>query len=115
MTSSEDGVAAVFGPASAQISPMIQSVCANLEIPHLQVSWRLSMAYNTQTVLNFYPETDLLAQGIGMVLQHLQWKRFAILYQNTEGLLRLQEVLKQMKITDSPTIIRQLDADGDYR
>lgn len=115
MTSYDDGVVAIFGPESVQTIPMVQSVCTKLEIPHLQISWRPSMTYNTQTVLNFYPDTDLLAQGIATIIHHLQWKNFVILYQHNEGLLRLQEVLKKLKSTDTPITVRQLDANKDYR
>lgn len=115
MTSFADGTAAIFGPESTYTTPMVQSVCTNLEIPHLQISWRPSMTYNTQTILNFYPDTDLLAQGIATILKHLQWKNYVILYQSNEGLLRLQEVLKRFKATDTPITLRELDPNRDYR
>lgn len=115
ISSSGDGIAAIFGPESTYTTPMVQSVCSNLELPHLQISWRPTMTYNTQTVLNFYPDTDLLAEGIATVVRHLQWKSYVILYQYNEGLLRIQEILKRLKATDKPILLKQLDPDGDYR
>lgn len=94
---------------------MVQSVCANLEIPHIQVSWRSTMSYNTQTVINFYPDPELLAVGLATIVKNLHWNNYAILYQDNDSLIRLQEILKIPQLGDTPVIIRQIDSNDDYR
>ncbi len=54
------------------------------------------------------------------VLTALNWKSFVILYEDNEGLVRLQEVLKlnpNKKDKDVKIQVRQLDpgTNGDYR
>lgn len=70
--------------------------------------------------MNFYPHPVLLAEGLATVIRNMNWKTFVILYEEDEGLLRLQEVLKLQNLknlNDINTItLRQLsDPDGNYR
>lgn len=94
---------------------MIQSVCGNLEIPHIQVSWKATSSHNNKIALNFYPRSDLLASGLATVVRHMKWKNYVILYQHNEGLIRLEEVMKIPQLNDNPVTIKQLDKSGDHR
>lgn len=43
------------------------------------------------------------------------WKTFTIIYENNDGIVRLQELLKAHDQTPYPINVRQLSASGDYR
>lgn len=43
------------------------------------------------------------------------WKTFIIIYENNDGIVRLQELLKAHDQTPYPINVRQLSASGDYR
>ena len=45
----------------------------------------------------------------------MAWKTFTIIYENDEGLVRLQEVLKVHGPRDNPITVRQLGEGSDYR
>lgn len=109
MTASEDGLVAIFGPPSLTTGAMVQSVCSNLEIPQIQISWKANLPFQHQTILNIYPDHDLLAQAYATIVRHTDWRSYAILYETNEGLSQLNEVLKLANPKSDPVIIRQLD------
>lgn len=43
------------------------------------------------------------------------WKSFTIIYENNEGLVRLQELLKAHGPSEFPIAVRQLGEGSDYR
>lgn len=45
----------------------------------------------------------------------MAWRSFTIIYENDDGLVRLQEVLKGHGPRDSPITVRQLGEGDDYR
>lgn len=48
-------------------------------------------------------------------MDDMAWKTFTIIYENDEGLVRLQEVLKVHGPRDNPITVRQLGEGSDYR
>lgn len=120
MVQSSSGLLAVFGPTSIAASSISQSLLAKHNIPHFQFVWRPTVNQENPAYMNFYPHPGLLAEGLATVIRNMNWKTFVILYEEDEGLLRLQEVLKLQNLknlNDINTItVRQLsDADGNYR
>lgn len=49
------------------------------------------------------------------LIERFGWKTFTILYEDNEGLVRLQELLKSPTQSDVRVVVRQLPADDDYR
>lgn len=49
------------------------------------------------------------------LLEDMAWKTFTIVYEDDEGLFRLQEVLKAHGPQDSPVTLRRLGDGPDYR
>ena len=43
------------------------------------------------------------------------WKSFTIIYESNDGIVRLQELLKDHGSTPHPITVRQLSDSGDYR
>ncbi|XP_068247412.1 glutamate receptor ionotropic, kainate 2-like isoform X2 [Palaemon carinicauda] len=105
------GVAAIFGPQSDQTSAHVQSICDALEIPHIENRWDFRLTRDAYSV-NLYPHPSTLAKAYMDVLKALGWRKFCIIYQNNNGLIRVQELLKDesFKIT-----LRQLPVSDDYR
>lgn len=55
------GVAAIFGPQSRSTSGMVQSICDNKEIPHIQTHWEPKDVASTSLQINMYPQPHTLA------------------------------------------------------
>ncbi|XP_072382908.1 glutamate receptor ionotropic, kainate 2-like [Diabrotica undecimpunctata] len=115
----DDGIVAVFGPPTSVTSPVIESTCKSLNIPYIVTSWRKTNFDESDVFLNFYPDADKLAKGIAEVVKSLEWIGFIILYEDEEGLVKLQEVLKLQNVEkiDNQDYIRveQLTNGPDYR
>lgn len=59
-------------------------------------------------------------QALIDTIEDMDWNTFTIVYENTEGLIRLQEVLKKHQRVinvhgHAPVTIKQLPEDADYR
>lgn len=115
MVEQDIGLVAVFGPTTTKTTSMVESVTSNFEIPHVQVNWSPKQSYTKSTVLNLYPDPVLLSQGLAVLVRHMEWKSYAILYQNSEALIRLQEVLKITTLTKNAVVIKELGSGPDHR
>nr|XP_023019507.1 glutamate receptor ionotropic, kainate 2-like [Leptinotarsa decemlineata] len=108
----KEGVAAIFGPESPEINEMIQSISSTLEIPQFQTFWnpklRLSRQINPSPVFNLYPSPQSLAQALATLVRESDWKSYTVIYENDEGLLRLQEALNQRSMSDPAVSFRAL-------
>nr|UTN00866.1 ionotropic receptor [Semanotus bifasciatus] len=119
----EKGVAAIFGPESPEINEIIQSVALSLEIPQFQTFWnpRLSSfasqlpSDKSTTVFNLYPSAHTLSKAIATLVKENDWKSYTVIYENDDGLLRLQGALNQRNPTDPPVIFRKLGEKTSYR
>ncbi len=49
------------------------------------------------------------------LIERFGWKSYTILYEDNQGLVRLQELLKSPTQSDVKIVVRQLPADEDYR
>ncbi|XP_042864658.1 glutamate receptor ionotropic, kainate 2-like isoform X3 [Penaeus japonicus] len=105
------GVAAIFGPQSGQTSAHVQSICDALEVPHIENRWDFRLTRDEYSV-NLYPHPSTLAKAYMDVLMTLGWRKFCIIYENNNGLIRVQELLKDHSFQIS---LRQLPTSGDYR
>ncbi|CAB3386125.1 Hypothetical predicted protein [Cloeon dipterum] len=109
------GVAAIFGPQSRTTAGMVQSICDNKEIPHIQTHWDPKEVPPNSVQINMYPEPHIFALALKAVVRDMGWKTFTVLYQRHEALIRLQEVLKDHGPSDPPVTVRQLDEGNDFR
>ncbi|NP_001191543.1 glutamate receptor subunit protein GluR7 precursor [Aplysia californica] len=111
---SQEGIAAMFGPVSAMTAAHVQSMCNAFEIPHLQWRWdpRDKRDYFS---ISLYPHYLTLSTAYKDVVQYWNWNRFTILYEDNEGLTRLQEVLKAAERTPAQITVRKLEmVNSDY-
>ncbi|KAH9493109.1 Serine/threonine-protein kinase grik2 [Bulinus truncatus] len=113
---SQSGIAAMFGPVSSLAAGHVQSICNAFEIPHLQ--WRWDPRDNRDYFsINLYPHYLTLSKAYKDAIQYWGWDQFTILYENNDGLTRLQEVLKASDDRKTPQItVRKLEAvtNADY-
>ncbi|XP_014362032.2 glutamate receptor ionotropic, kainate 2 isoform X3 [Papilio machaon] len=108
------GVAAIFGPQSAPAAAHVQSICDTMELPHLETRWE----YRTRRescLVNLYPHPAALSRAYVDLVRAWGWKSFTIVYENSDGLVRLQELLKAHGPTELPVAVRQLPESHDYR
>lgn len=118
------GISAIFGPQSVKTNDIVQSVAETLEIPQFQTFWnpKLStftteaetMDRNTQ-IFNLFPDHYTVSKALATILKHMRWKRFAIIYENDESLIKLQDILKNQKMGEAPTLMKRLPEGLDYR
>ncbi|XP_069951037.1 glutamate receptor ionotropic, kainate 2 isoform X4 [Cherax quadricarinatus] len=105
------GVAAIFGPQSENTANHVQSICDAMEVPHIETRWDYKLTRDAYS-LNLYPYPPSLSSAYRDILMKLKWKNFVILYDSNEGLVRLQNLLKEKTWT---VTVRQLPDNSDYR
>ncbi|XP_077295100.1 kainate-type ionotropic glutamate receptor subunit 1D isoform X2 [Arctopsyche grandis] len=108
------GVAAIFGPQSAHAASHVQSICDTMEMPHLETRWDYRLMRES-CLVNLYPHPTTLSKAYVDIVKAWGWKSFTIIYENNEGLVRLQELLKSHGLSEFPIAVRQLGDGTDYR
>ncbi|KAJ8315099.1 hypothetical protein KUTeg_007249 [Tegillarca granosa] len=113
----KEGVAAIFGPVSRVSASHVQSICNSLNIPHVQAHWDPRENFNNLFSINLYPNYLKLSSAYLDIVRYWRWRSFTILYEDNDGLIRLQELLKASQGTpDSSPMkitIRKIDASVD--
>ncbi|KAJ8412533.1 hypothetical protein AAFF_G00128690 [Aldrovandia affinis] len=103
------GVAAVFGPSHSSSVSAVQSICNALEVPHIQTRWKHPSVDNKDTFyINLYPEYSSISRAILDIVQYYKWKTVTIVYEDSTGLMRLQELIKAPSRYNIKIKIRQL-------
>ena len=62
-------------------------------------------------LISFYVSFQAYVQ----LIECFNWKSYTILYEDNQGLVRLQELLKSPTQSDVKIVVRQLPQDEDYR
>ncbi|QQP41322.1 Uncharacterized protein FKW44_015649, partial [Caligus rogercresseyi] len=112
-----EGIGGIFGPQSGVTSTHVQSICDSLEVPHVETRYDYRLNRDDYSI-NLYPHPHALGQAFVDLVSAMKWKKFTVLYEKSEGLVRLQDVLKlSSENKDIKITIRQLDPGlgGDYR
>uniref|UniRef100_A0A8C9W678 Glutamate receptor n=1 Tax=Scleropages formosus TaxID=113540 RepID=A0A8C9W678_SCLFO len=103
------GVAAVFGPSHSSSVSAVQSICNALEVPHIQTRWKHPTVDNQDTFyINLYPEYTSISRAILDIVQFYRWKAVTVVYEDSTGLIRLQELIKAPSRYNIKVKIRQL-------
>ncbi|XP_058267527.1 glutamate receptor ionotropic, kainate 1 isoform X4 [Hemibagrus wyckioides] len=103
------GVAAVFGPAHSSSVSAVQSICNALEVPHIQTHWKHPSVDNKDSFfINLYPEHSSISRAILDVVTYYKWKTITVVYEDSIGLMRMQEVIKAPSRNGMKVRIRQL-------
>ncbi|XP_030648078.1 glutamate receptor ionotropic, kainate 1 [Chanos chanos] len=103
------GVAAVFGPSHSSSVSAVQSICNALEVPHIQTRWKHPSVDNRDTFyINLYPEYTSISRAILDIVTFYKWKSVTVVYEDSTGLMRLQELIKAPSKNNLKIRIRQL-------
>uniref|UniRef100_A0A3P9LCT4 Glutamate receptor n=1 Tax=Oryzias latipes TaxID=8090 RepID=A0A3P9LCT4_ORYLA len=106
------GVVAIFGPSHSSSSNAVQSICNALEVPHIQVRWKHHPMDNRDSFYaNLYPDYSSLSYAILDLVQYLKWKTATVVYDDSTGLIRLQELIMAPSRYNIRLKIRQLPLD----
>ncbi|XP_024122285.1 glutamate receptor ionotropic, kainate 1 isoform X2 [Oryzias melastigma] len=103
------GVVAVFGPSHSSSVSAVQSICNALEVPHIQTRWKHPSVNNKDTFfINLFPEYTAIARAILDVVTFFKWKKLTVIYEDSTGLMRMQELIKAPAKLNLKIKIRQL-------
>uniref|UniRef100_A0A8C3TF86 Glutamate receptor n=1 Tax=Chelydra serpentina TaxID=8475 RepID=A0A8C3TF86_CHESE len=106
------GVVAIFGPSQGSCTNAVQSICNALEVPHIQLRWKHHPLDNKDTFyVNLYPDYASLSHAILDLVQYLKWRSATVVYDDSTGLIRLQELIMAPSRYNIRLKIRQLPVD----
>uniref|UniRef100_A0A8C4WVB5 Glutamate receptor n=1 Tax=Eptatretus burgeri TaxID=7764 RepID=A0A8C4WVB5_EPTBU len=106
------GVAAIFGPSHSASASAVQSICNALEVPHVQTQWKPQASMSRDSFyVNLYPDYASISRAVLDLVQHYQWKVVTVAYEDSIGLIRLQELIKAPSRYNLRLKIRQLPSD----
>ncbi|CAG2100868.1 unnamed protein product, partial [Medioppia subpectinata] len=109
------GVVALFGPLSlSPSSTHTQSICDALEIPHVESRWDFQLQRDDLSI-NLFPKPSVLAKAYVDLVKAWNWKVFAIVYENNEGIIRIQDFLKEAERNNWQILLYQFIAGKPYR
>ena len=72
-----------------------------------ETRWDYMGARDSYSV-NLHPSPRLISKAYMALIQAFGWRSFTILYQDNQGLIRLQELLKSSTDSDLRTVVHQL-------
>ncbi|XP_064922194.1 glutamate receptor ionotropic, kainate 1 isoform X2 [Columba livia] len=103
------GVAALFGPSHSSSVSAVQSICNALEVPHIQTRWKHPTADNKDAFyINLYPDYAAISRAVLDLVLYYNWKIVTVVYEDSTGLIRLQELIKAPSRYNIKIKIRQL-------
>ncbi|UXI22280.1 uncharacterized protein NH340_JMT08223 [Sarcoptes scabiei] len=102
-----NGVAVVFGPQSIETSAHVQSTCNALHVPHIETRWDFKFDPPSNHSINLFPHPSSLGNAYRDLIKLKNWKSFAILYEENEALISMQEILKDPSIREKRIVVRQ--------
>ncbi|KAM9321279.1 glutamate receptor ionotropic, kainate 1 [Gastrophryne carolinensis] len=103
------GVAALFGPSHSSSVSAVQSICNALEVPHIQTRWKHPSVDNKDMFfINLHPDYAAISRAVLDLVLHNGWKLVTVVYEDSTGLIRLQELIKAPSRYNIKIKIRQL-------
>nr|CAD7431086.1 unnamed protein product [Timema monikensis] len=109
------GVAGIFGPTSGETAETVQSICDTMDVPHIETRWDIRQRRHALSV-NLYPHPATLSKVFVEMVKKWGWTSFTIIYEDADGLIRLNELLKMYEPKTNTITIRQLDPEStDHR
>ncbi|XP_046673759.1 glutamate receptor ionotropic, kainate 2-like [Homalodisca vitripennis] len=108
------GVAGIFGPHSVDTSDHVQSICDAKEIPHIEMRWD-SRQRRGACLINLYPHPSTMSKVFVDLVKVYEWESFTLVYEDNDGLIRLNGLLTYYDHKGFPVTVRQLDDGGNFR
>ncbi|GAB6033600.1 hypothetical protein CHUAL_013605 [Chamberlinius hualienensis] len=101
------GVSAIFGPTDPTMAKHVQSICNALDIPHIEARMDLESDDYNEFSVNLYPSNRQLNKAYADLIHFLNWTRVAIIYQDDDAFLRLQELSRKPAKKIKDVLVRQ--------
>ncbi|KAL0124437.1 hypothetical protein PUN28_006343 [Cardiocondyla obscurior] len=122
----EEGVVAIFGPTSRHTRWIVANIAARFNTPHIEYVWRENERVDEESkkkgtlssmTINVFPASKKLSQAIADLIDSMKWRNFAAIYENDEGLSRIQKILTLKGDKDIPLthMVQRLNKGPDYR
>ncbi|XP_011690717.1 PREDICTED: glutamate receptor ionotropic, kainate 2-like isoform X2 [Wasmannia auropunctata] len=108
-----NGVTGLFGPQDKTTASHIQSMCDILDIPHIAARW--DSEPKRGNVINLYPHPDALSMVFQDLIIEYKWKEYAILYDNVDGLIRINRLLKLSNMNTISAMVFHLGSGPNFR
>uniref|UniRef100_A0A3P8X1P5 Glutamate receptor n=1 Tax=Cynoglossus semilaevis TaxID=244447 RepID=A0A3P8X1P5_CYNSE len=106
------GVAAIFGPSHSSSANAVQSICNALGVPHIQTKWKHQVSDNRDSYyVSLYPDFSSLSRAILDLVHFFKWRTVTVVYDDSTGLIRLQELIKAPSRYNIRLKIRQLSTE----
>uniref|UniRef100_A0A8B9H1I9 Glutamate receptor n=1 Tax=Astyanax mexicanus TaxID=7994 RepID=A0A8B9H1I9_ASTMX len=106
------GVAAIFGPSHSSSANAVQSISNALGVPHIQTRWKHQVSDNRDSYyVSLYPDFSSLSRAILDLVHFFRWDSVTVVYDDSTGLIRLQELIKAPSRYNIRLKIRQLPAE----
>ena len=83
----KDGVAGIFGPMSSVPAAHVQSICHQMEMPHIETRWDYQdeRGFFYSHSVNLYPYHKTLSRAFVDLVRTFEWTEFTILYEDSTG------------------------------
>ncbi|OWR43841.1 hypothetical protein KGM_209173 [Danaus plexippus plexippus] len=92
------GVIAIFGPTDTTSAAAVEARCRSAGVPHIQALWRPPHVRGLERLsppsINLHPESVALSKAVAIFIKDSDWNTYTLLYDDDQGLIRLQEILK---------------------
>ncbi|XP_011633104.1 glutamate receptor ionotropic, kainate 2-like, partial [Pogonomyrmex barbatus] len=109
------GIAGIFGPQQKEVDETVQSICNTLEVPHISVRQDSSQFFEPRGLrLNLFPHVSVLSRVYDQLVTEFKWKSFAILYENSDSLIRMQLLLKRWDTQGNSAFLYHLGDGPNY-
>nr|XP_012232574.1 PREDICTED: glutamate receptor ionotropic, kainate 2-like [Linepithema humile]XP_012232575.1 PREDICTED: glutamate receptor ionotropic, kainate 2-like [Linepithema humile] len=110
------GIVGIFGPQEKESAEHVQSICDTMEIPHISIRQDSGQPLHLRGLgLNLYPHVSALSRIYDQLVTEFEWKAFAVLYENTDSLIRLHLLLKRWDAQGNSAFVYHLGYGPNYR
>ncbi|XP_077258756.1 glutamate receptor ionotropic, kainate 2-like [Temnothorax americanus] len=109
------GIVGIFGPQDKVIAEHVQSICNTIEVPHISVRQDLDLSQPRGLGLNLYPHISSLSRLYNQLVTEFKWKSFAILYEDTDSLIRIRPLLERWDTHGTSAFMYHLGYGPNYR
>lgn len=85
------------------ISGLVASICKKLQLPHFVAIWRpndVDFNANDSFTRNIFPQPQQYSRALYKIIKSFQWKKFAMIYDSDDALVRFQEIFPISYDTD---------------
>ncbi|GFO27211.1 glutamate receptor ionotropic, kainate [Plakobranchus ocellatus] len=107
---------AVFGPRAANLAGYVTSVCASMQVPHMEMRGDALEYPPVSPVhglnINLYPGAEQLGMAYRDLISYYRWTEMLVIYSSTEGLHRVQPVLRGDVGSLAEVLVRYVDTEN---